>query len=79
MKEYLRIWLLFLSRYNGTTMFPDKCWSSNSNLELFTDSAGGKAEDAESVLMENGLRLAGQLLGKILIFCQTLLSLNFFQ
>jgi hypothetical protein len=60
-------------------MFPDKCWSSNSNLELFADSAGGKAEDAEFVLMENGLRLAGQLLGKILIFCQTLRSLNFFQ
>ena len=79
MKEDLRIWLLFLSRYNGTTMFLEQFWSSNSDLELFTDSAGGKAEDSESILVENGLRLGGQLRGKILIFCQIFLSLNFFQ
>lgn len=79
MKEDLRIWLLFLSRYNGTTMFLEQFWSSNSDLELFTDSARGKAEDSESILVENGLRLGGQLRGKILIFCQIFLSLNFFQ
>jgi hypothetical protein len=42
MKEYLRIWLLFLSRYNGTTMLLEQFWSSNSDLELFTDIAGWK-------------------------------------
>lgn len=41
MKEDLNIWLLFLSNYNGTTVILDKFWSSNSDLELFTDSAGG--------------------------------------
>ena len=41
MKENLNVWLLFLKDYNGTTVMLDQFWSSNSNLELFTDSAGG--------------------------------------
>ena len=41
MKEDLNVWLLFLKDYNGTTVMLDQFWSSNSDLELFTDSAGG--------------------------------------
>lgn len=41
MKNDLHVWLKFLDEYNGTTVFLDKFWSSNSDLELFTDSAGG--------------------------------------
>ncbi len=42
MKDELRIWLNFLDNYNGTTVFLDQIWASNSDLELYTDSAGGK-------------------------------------
>ena len=41
MKEDLKVWLTFLSNYNGTTVILDKVWSSSTTLELFTDSAGG--------------------------------------
>jgi hypothetical protein len=41
MKENLNVWLLFLKDYNDTTVMLDQFWSSNSDLELFTDSAGG--------------------------------------
>jgi hypothetical protein len=41
MKEDLKVWLTFLSNYNGTTIILDKFWSSSATLELFTDSAGG--------------------------------------
>ena len=41
MREDLKLWLLFLENYNGTTVMLDKCWYSNADLELFTDSAGG--------------------------------------
>jgi hypothetical protein len=54
-----------------------RIWSSNSDLELFTDSAEGKGRGFG--IYFGGKWLAGQLLGKILIFCQTLLSLTFFQ
>lgn len=42
MKDDLEVWLQFLSEYNGTTVILDKFWSSNSDLNLFSDSAGGK-------------------------------------
>ena len=42
MKNDLKVWLNFLSNYNGTTVILDQFWSSNSDLELLTDSAGGK-------------------------------------
>jgi hypothetical protein len=41
MKEDLKVWLTFLSNYNGTIVILDKFWSSNAILELFTDSVGG--------------------------------------
>jgi hypothetical protein len=41
MKEDLKVWLTFLSNYNGTIVILDKFWSSSATLELFTDSAGG--------------------------------------
>jgi hypothetical protein len=40
MKNDLKVWLNFLSNYNGTTVILDQFWSSNSDLELLTDSAG---------------------------------------
>jgi hypothetical protein len=42
MKDDLETWLHFLSNYNGVTMILDQHWSSNSDLELFTDSVGGE-------------------------------------
>lgn len=42
MKEDLKIWLMFLSKYNGTTVILDQFWSSNSMLHLFCDAAAGE-------------------------------------
>ena len=42
MKNDLKVWLNFLSNYNGTTVILDQFWSSNSDLEHFADSAVGK-------------------------------------
>lgn len=41
-KSDLKIWLSFLTNYNGTTVILDRFWVSNSDLDLFTDSAAGK-------------------------------------
>lgn len=41
MKDDIKIWLLFLDKYNGTTVFLDRFWVYNDQLQLFSDSAGG--------------------------------------
>lgn len=42
MREDIKVWISFLSKYNGVTVMLDSLWSSNDNIELFTDSAGGR-------------------------------------
>ena len=42
MREDIKVWLTFLSEYNGVTVITDNAWASNETLELFTDSAGGQ-------------------------------------
>jgi hypothetical protein len=42
MREDIKVWLNFLSEYNGVTVITDNAWASNETLELFTDSAGGQ-------------------------------------
>ena len=40
----MQVWLKFLKSFNGVAYFPEKEWSDNSVLHLFTDSsklAGG--------------------------------------
>ena len=44
MKDDFRVWLSFFSNYNGTTVILDQLWSSNYELNLFSDSAGGKVK-----------------------------------
>ena len=39
MREDIKVWLTFLSEYNGVTVIT---WASNETQELFTDSAGGQ-------------------------------------
>ena len=41
MREDLNLWLSFLDSFNGVTVMPDSLWTSNGELELYTDSAGG--------------------------------------
>jgi hypothetical protein len=41
MREDIKVWLTFLSEYNGVTVITDNAWASNETLKLFTDSAGG--------------------------------------
>jgi hypothetical protein len=42
MREDLKVWLSFLSDYNGITVMLDNVWTSNETICLFTDSAGGR-------------------------------------
>ena len=42
MKEDIKIWLLFIYKFNGQTIFSDLLWTSDEELELFTDAAGSK-------------------------------------
>lgn len=41
MKADLQVWLSFLEDYNGVTVISNNCWVADTNLQLFTDSAGG--------------------------------------
>ena len=50
MKKDLQIWNIFLSNYNGCSYIQELNWISNSNLQLFTDSGGGKTLGCASYL-----------------------------
>ena len=39
MRADLRAWEMFLSHFNGVSVFRDRLWLSNSDREFFTDSA----------------------------------------
>ena len=41
MKIDLDMWKKFFSDYNGISVFHDRFWVSNEDVQLFTDSAGG--------------------------------------
>ena len=41
MKQDLDMWLSFFDNYNGISVFHDRFWVSNADVELFTDSAAG--------------------------------------
>lgn len=40
MKADLHTWLKFFDSFNGVSVFSDKLWVSNVDLQLFTDSSG---------------------------------------
>ncbi|MCG8031789.1 MAG: hypothetical protein JAZ03_06400 [Candidatus Thiodiazotropha taylori] len=40
MKNDLQLWLKFFTDFNGVSVFHDRFWVSNEDLQLFTDSAG---------------------------------------
>ena len=44
MKSDLLVWKEFLYNFNGLSYIPEKNWSSNYDLQLFTDSAGGETK-----------------------------------
>lgn len=39
-REDLKVWLTFLSSFNGKSFFLDDIWHSSDKLNLFTDAAG---------------------------------------
>ncbi|XP_060071013.1 uncharacterized protein LOC132550928 [Ylistrum balloti] len=41
MTEDIQVLLMFFELYNGYCSFPERFWVDNSQLELYTDSAGG--------------------------------------
>lgn len=41
MKKDLELWLQFFRDFNGISVFHDRFWVSNDDIQLFTDSAGG--------------------------------------
>ena len=44
MKSDLLVWKQFLDQFNGTSFIQDLNWSTNSELQLYTDSAGGETK-----------------------------------
>ena len=40
MKADLNMWLEFLKKQNGVSVFRDQLWTTNHDLEFFTDAAG---------------------------------------
>ena len=41
MKKDLELWVQFFQNFNGISVFHDRFWVSNEDLQLYTDSAGG--------------------------------------
>lgn len=41
MRQDLLMWLHFFESHNGISVFHDQAWLSNTEVQLFTDSAGG--------------------------------------
>lgn len=41
-RQDLLMWKYFFQHFNGTTVFHDRFWVSNEDMELFTDSAAGE-------------------------------------
>ena len=39
-REDMKVWLLFLEKFNGLTFIPEDFWLTSASLKLFTDSAG---------------------------------------
>ena len=39
-KEDILMWLQFLDNFNGQCFFPERLWTNNETLQLFTDSSG---------------------------------------
>ena len=44
MKYDLLVWIQFLDNFNGITYIHDIIWITNIDLQLFTDSVGGKTK-----------------------------------
>lgn len=42
-KSDAEMWLQFLSNFNGECYMPEKFWTSNQSIELFTDSTGNES------------------------------------
>lgn len=42
-KSDAEMWLQFLSYFNGECYMPEKVWTSNQSIELFTDSTGNES------------------------------------
>lgn len=42
MRQDLTMWLMFFSTFNGVSVFHDRFWLNNADVQLFTDSAAGK-------------------------------------
>jgi hypothetical protein len=40
-RQDLAMWLVFLQNYNGVSVFKDRNWVSNDEIQLYSDSAGG--------------------------------------
>ncbi|MCG7866997.1 MAG: hypothetical protein JAY74_11590 [Candidatus Thiodiazotropha taylori] len=43
MKKDLELWLQFFKGFNGVSVFHDRYWVSNEDIQLFTDSVGGSS------------------------------------
>jgi hypothetical protein len=55
MREDIKVWLTFLSEYNGVTVITDNAWASNETLELFT--SGGQNRGFETRCLTRDITL----------------------
>jgi hypothetical protein len=54
MKKDLKVWKTFLNNYNGCSYIQELNWISNSDLQLFTDSAVEKLWAVLHIFMGRG-------------------------
>ena len=59
MKCDLLVWKEFLEDFNGNPYIPEINWSSNYDLELYTDSAGGSSNGCAAFFKGNGFSCSG--------------------
>lgn len=71
MKEDIYTWLFFLNRFNGITSYRLVDWANDSDLELFTDSAGNPDLGCGAVFGSHWVYLYGLKNESLLIFSQT--------
>jgi hypothetical protein len=64
LKYDLLVWIQFLDNFNGITYMYDN-WITNIDLQLFTDSAGGKQRVVVHISQGNWQCYNGQITGKM--------------
>ena len=66
MKSDLLVWKEFLHNFNSLSYIPEKNWSTNYDLQLFIDRAGGETKGCGAFMLGNGHICSGLQNGNLL-------------